>query len=205
MTGTKEMSLLPPEPEVVPGSIELRAEPDPSAGLVAVIERLAENPQIDVAKLEKVIELQERILRHNAEAAFDASFAEMQPHIPVIIEHGKTDKGSFAELEDIVTAVRPVLATYGFGLSHQTIWPPDGGLVIVGRLTHRGGHSRTSEFKAPPDTSGSKNAVQALGSTVSYGRRYTTKDLLCIVTRGEDDDARRSASRRRPRGTTTGS
>jgi hypothetical protein len=41
----------------------------------------------------------------------------------------------------------------------------------------------------PHDSSGSKNAVQAIGSTTSYGRRYAASMLLNIVTRGEDDDA----------------
>ena len=31
--------------------------------------------------------------------------------------------------------------------------------------------------------------MQSLGSACAYGRRYTTKDLLNIVTTGEDDDA----------------
>jgi hypothetical protein len=40
----------------------------------------------------------------------------------------------------------------------------------------------------PSDTSGSKNAVQAIGSTVTYGKLYTFCALLNIAT-GEDDDA----------------
>src|SRR5438045_7882033 len=126
MTGTKDMSLLDAAPEQVPGSIELVSEPDPSAGMVAVIERLAMNPSIDVAKLEKVIELQERILAYNAKAQFNAAFAEMQPEIPVIIERARTDKGKYAPLEDIIEVVRPILAKHGFGLSHKTRDEADG-------------------------------------------------------------------------------
>ena len=33
-----------------------------------------------------------------------------------------------------------------------------------------------------------KNAVQAIGSSVSYGKRYTASLLLNLTTRGEDDD-----------------
>lgn len=162
---------------------------------VSMFERLASDPSVDVAKLEKLIEMQERILRHNAEAAFNAAFAEMQPEIPVIAERGMTDKGRFAELEDIVEAVRPILGKYGFALSHRTEWPAPNQVRIVGILRHRGGHQQTSEFLSAPDQSGSKNGIQALGSAVSYGRRYTTKDLLCIVSRGEGKDDGADSSR----------
>ena len=173
-------------------------EPPQEQGLVLMIERLAANKDVDVAKLEKVIELQERILRYNAEAAFNAAFATMQADIPAIVERGKTDKGKYAELEDIVTPVRPILARHGFSLSHQTEWPDKATVRVIGILTHRDGHARKSEFLSGADQTGSKNAVQALGSTVSYGRRYTTKDLLCIVTKGEDDDARTSDKGQQP-------
>jgi len=45
----------------------------------------------------------------------------------------------------------------------------------------------------PLDNSGSKNAVQAVGSSVSYGKRYVMAALLNITTRGEDDDGNAAA------------
>lgn len=167
---------------------------------ISMFERLALDPSVDVDKLERLIQMKERIDRMNAEASFNAAFAIMQPRIPVIIERGKTDKGRYAELEDIIEAVRPVLADHGFALSHRTEWPSATQVRVVGVLMHRDGHHRTSEFLSGADTSGSKNAIQALGSSVSYGRRYTTKDLLCIVTRGEDNDGRTSEKTLAPDG-----
>jgi hypothetical protein len=173
----------------------LQPASEPVGGLAVVIERLAANPSVDVAKLEKIIELQERILKHQAEEAFNVAFAEMQAVLPTIAERGKTDKGTYARLEDIIEQVRPVLSQHGFSLSHRTEWPDKQTVKVVGILTHRAGHSRQSEFMASADQSGSKNAIQALGSSVAYGRRYTTKDLLNIATRDEDDDG---ASHRKP-------
>lgn len=169
---------------------------------VEMIERLASNPSVDVAKIERIIDMQERVLRFNAEAAFNEAFAAMQPDIPVIVEKHSGDSGkwSFAPLEDIVTPLRPVLAKHGFSISHQTEWPDAKTVKVIGILTHRGGHSRKSEFQAAADNTGSKNTIQSFGSTVAYGRRYTTKDLLCIVTRGEDDDADTSNLSESPEG-----
>lgn len=166
-------------------------------GLASVIERLAANPSVDVVKLEKIIELQERILRHNAESAFNVAFSRMQPNIPTIIERASTDKTSYAPLEDIIEQVRPILAQHGFSLGFKTEWPEKGSVRVIGILTHDDGHSRTSEFLSAADQTGSKNAIQALASTVSYGKRYTAKDLLCIVTKREDDDAQTSEPPRR--------
>jgi hypothetical protein len=177
---------------------DLRTTDDTPQGLALVIERLAANPQVDVAKLEKIIELQERILRHQAESAFNAAFATMQAEIPTIIERASTDKTSYAPLEDIVSPLRPILVKHGFSISHQTEWPAAGQVKVIGILTHRDGHARRSEFLSGADNTGSKNAIQALASTVSYGRRYTVKDLLCIVTKGEDDDAEGSTKADQP-------
>lgn len=159
---------------------------------MAVIERVASNPDADIAKLERLIELKRTLDADLARAEFNAAFSAMQPEIPVIIERGQTDKGTFAELEDIVEIVRPILARHGFSLSHRTEWPSETRVRVVGILRHRSGHQEMSEFLSGADQSGSKNGIQALGSTVSYGRRYTTKDLLLIVTRREDDDGRKS-------------
>jgi hypothetical protein len=173
-----------------------------TSGLALVVERLAANPDVDVAKLEKIIELQERILAHQAEAEFNSAFALMQPEIPTIIERKQGDAGKwmFAPLEDIIAPMRQILSRHGFSISHSTEWPDGKTVKVIGLLTHRGGHARRSEFQATADQTGSKNAIQALGSSVSYGKRYTTKDLLCIVTAGEDDDGHRSSAPSPPDG-----
>ena len=190
----------PPAKDPVAKDEPLVALPGPptDTGLVQVIERLAANPDVDVTKLERIIELQERILRHEAEAAFNVAFAAMQPQIPTIVERAATDKTTYAPLEDIIEPIRPILSQHGFTLGFQTEWPADKQVKVIGILTHRGGHSRKSEFLSGADQTGSKNAIQALGSTVSYGKRYTTKDLLCIVTRKEDDDGGRANKGEQP-------
>jgi len=155
-------------------------------------ERLAANPSVDVAKLERLIAMHEHVLALQARTAFNQAFALMAAEIPTLVAATPGDGGkwTYAPLEQIQTAVRPILVRHGFGLSFRTEWPDPKTIRVVGILTHRDGHERESAFVSPADTSGSKNAVQALGSTISYGRRYTTNDLLNITTKGADDDAR---------------
>lgn len=184
--------------EVKPaGALSVIDAPSPA---VTMFERLAKDPSVDVEKLERLIAMQERVLAHQAEAAFNVDFAEMQAEIPTIQKKGRGDGGKwmFARQEDIVEAVRPILQRHGFSLSFRTEWPSAKSVKVVGILTHRDGHARHSEFMADADQTGSKNAIQALGSSVTYGRRYTTCDLLNIAT-STDDDGKRAQNTHAPK------
>lgn len=184
--------------ELVPAETPAPATAAPENGLAVVIERLALNPDVDVLKLEKIIELQERVMKHQAAAAFNAAYSKMQASIPEINERGQIIvKGSlrstYARLEDIHEVIKPILRDHGFAIRHRTEWPEDkkGIIRIVGILSHEMGHSEESCFEAPADKSEFRSDIQSQGSTVSYGRRYTTLDLLNIATRGADNDGQR--------------
>lgn len=186
---TQPATLLEETNAIVPATT-----PDVGSSLVLMFERLATNPQVDVAKLEKLIEMQERIIRHNARAEFWSDFARMQGELPTVSERGEIVvngqvRSKYATNEDIQQTIRPILQKHGFALSFRNEFA-DGYVKIIGILAHRSGHSEQDEFVARADTSGSKNDIQALGSTRSYGQRYTTIALLNIATRGEDDDGR---------------
>ena len=158
-------------------------------GMVAMIERLARAPEVDVTKLEKMLDMQERIMDREAKAAYTAALSKMQPELPVIAERGKSNNGKYALWEDINDAIKPVLAENGFALSFRTGQEGDK-IVVTGVLSHEGGHSEETTMHLPADTSGSKNAVQAVGSSTSYGKRYTAQALLNLTSRdgGERDD-----------------
>lgn len=182
----------------IPGTKEMALQP---ADHMAQIIALASNPAMDVDKLQRLIDMAKDVKQADAVAAFNRAFAALQADIPTVIEKGKGDKGmSYARLEDIVETVRPVLQKHGFSLSHQTEWPDKTTIKVIGILTHEDGHERRSEFLASADQTGSKNAIQALGSSNSYGRRYTTKDLLNIVTKEEDDDGKKAGAPVEPKG-----
>src|SRR5262249_26318011 len=82
-----------------------------------------------------------------------------------------------------------VLKTHGFALSFRT-GQSESKITVTGVLSHRAGHSEETTIHLPSDTSGSKNAVQAVGSSTSYGKRYTASALLNLISTGEDDDGR---------------
>lgn len=194
--------------------LAVRAENAPAASvapqsdtvaMMQLMERVAANPAIDVAKMQIVMEMQERLIAHRAKMAFDAALSVMQGEMPTINQRGRIEirakdaKGErtgavqqstrFAKWEDIAEAIRPILKNHGFALRFRT-GLTDAGLVRVVGILSGHGHREESEFVLQHDSTGSKNAVQAIGSSTSYGKRYAACALLNIASRGEDDDAR---------------
>lgn len=94
--------ILPNEPQAVARRADALA-PD----LLALVERIISDPNADVTKLEKLLDVNERILDRNAKAAFDEAFSRMWPELPEIDEKGsiKNKDGSvksrYAKYEDI--------------------------------------------------------------------------------------------------------
>lgn len=166
--------------------------PVEGATIANLIERVATNPNASIETLERLLGMQERVQATHAKRAYQAALAEMQPNLPIIEERGAIKNGqkvqsTYALWEDINEAIRPVLAQYGFALSFR-VNKTASEVTVTGVLSHRDGHSEETALSLPVDGSGSKNAVQAVGSSTSYGQRYTAKLLLNLTSRGADDD-----------------
>jgi hypothetical protein len=170
----------------------------PADNVALMFERLAKDPAVDVEKFERLMAMQERILAHNARSEYYAAFAEMQGKLPTVEERGESNNGKYALHEDIVEAVRPVLKEFGFILTHRTNFPDATTVRVVGILAHRGGHHEETEFLSKADTSGNKNAIQALGSAQAYGQRYTSRALLNLASRASDDDGHATGPKPKP-------
>ncbi|MDI4638325.1 MULTISPECIES: ERF family protein [Halomonadaceae] len=176
----------PIHPKTVNKAPVTQAIPD-STAIIQVIERAALNPEVDIDKMERLLQMQERVLDRQALMAYSAAMAAMQTELPSIAERGKTNNGHYATLEDIVDTVRPIMKTHGFAVSFR-IQTQERGIQVTGVLMHQDGHREETSMLLPADTSGSKNAVQAFGSSTSYGKRYVLCALLNITTRGQDDN-----------------
>lgn len=166
----------------------LPAQIGESATILQVIQRAAADPQCDIEKMERLMAMHERMQARNAEAEFSAAMAAMQCDIPSIAERGKGHGIiRYATFEDINDVIKPIMQKHGFAISFK-VEHTGAGVSVTGILMHRSGHREQTTMLLPSDTSGSKNAVQAVGSSTSYGKRYVMSALLNITTRGEDDD-----------------
>jgi hypothetical protein len=163
-----------------------------TTGLARMIEQICMNPDVDVNKLERMLDMQERILDKQAEQSFQNALAEMQADLPMIERNGEIKVGDnvrskYAKFEDINRAVLPVLQKHGFSITFETNMA-NNHVAVIGVLRHKDGHKESTMLPIPIDQSGAKNAVQAVGSSVSYGKRYVMSALLNINTTDDDDD-----------------
>jgi len=172
-----------------------------TTALISMIERAASNPAVDIDKMERLLEMQERVIARRSKAEFDAALSILQPTLPQVDRKGNIvirEKGTekviqstpYALWEDINTAIGPKLAEHGFALSFRTGTTAEGKITVTAVLSHTGGHREETTITLMHDSSGSKNSVQAVGSSISYGKRYTAGLLLNITSRapGETDD-----------------
>lgn len=173
-----------------------------TTAIISMIERAARDPSVDIDKMERLMLMQERAMERNARAAYAEALALLQPELPSVARNGRitvTDKNdrktviqstAYARWEDINDAIKPALARHGFSLSFKVGLAPDGKITVTGILMHREGHQEETTITLPHDATGSKNAVQAVGSSTSYGKRYTAGMLLNLTSHGEDDDGK---------------
>ena len=82
-------------------------------------------------------------------------------------------------------ALRKTSGSYRF----KTHTEANGPVGVTCIISHRDGFSEENTLYAPADTSGKKNAIQAVGSTITYLQRYTLKAALGLAA-AADDDAR---------------
>lgn len=223
-TMTAEKADLAPENTSGSALVEHQPAATPTGGddpFFAMIERAARDPAISVEKLERLYELSERARSARAKQAFAEAFAALQIELPTIdrknrvVVYKKADREKqggpiegvdvpqqstpYATLETIIQAIRAPLARRGFSIRFEHATSPQGLIETAAILTHRDGHAeRASTPPLQHDSSGSKNSVQAVGSSLTYGRRYALLALLAIVSHAPqdaDDDGRAAGGR----------
>lgn len=167
-----------------------------ATAIIQVIERAAMNPDVDIDKMERLLQMQERVMERQAGMDFNAAMAAMQDEMPSIAERGKSHNGNYATFEDINDVAKPIMKRHGFAVSFRVHNIP-GGIEVTGVLMHKGGHREETTMTLPLDDSGKKSSVQQVGSSVSYGKRYVMSAMLNITTRGQDDDGESAAPTKR--------
>lgn len=148
-------------------------------------------------QVEKMMDLQERWERNEAEKAFNQALADFKGEAVELLKRkqvsfttrdGDTTSYKHAELSDVVDAVGPALSKHGFSYRWD-VKQEKGEITVTCILKHAKGHSESVTMSAPPDASGKKNAIQQIASATSYLQRYTLKAITGVAEKGQDDDA----------------
>lgn len=180
---------------VVPSPIEIK-ETTPATVLDLAIEKGA-----SLNQLEKFLDLKLRWEANEARKAYHEAMAAFKM-TPPDIEKDKTvsytvqGKGtttySHASLANVTSKINKSLSEHGLSAAWITS-QEERGVTVTCTITHRLGHSESTSLTAAPDTSGSKNSIQAIGSSITYLQRYTLLALVGLATHDMDDDGRTGA------------
>lgn len=168
-----------------------------TTAFLSLIERIVRDPSIDIDRIDKMLDVQERLIAKRAKQSYIEAFSQLA--LPVIERHGEikitaANIQSYAKWEDVNEKIGGELRRLGFALSFRVSQPSDGQILVTGILSHKDGHSEETSLALPYDKTGSKNAVQSAGSTISYGKRYVAGLLLNFTSRDEDDDGKNAGS-----------
>lgn len=153
---------------------------------------------LGVEELSKLMDLQERWEANKARKLFFEAFTEFQSKCPDLrktkevkfeTKTGGSTNYKYAPLADITRQIAVVLKqcslSYRWEISDNATE-----IKVTCLVSHIDGHTEKTTMQASPDTSGSKNAIQARGSAIEYLKRYTLIGALGISTADTDTDGR---------------
>jgi hypothetical protein len=164
---------------ILPARQVMAAPQTDSSMLMAIIERASTAPEFDLGRLEKLLELKERWDAGAARKAFTVAMAAFKADPPKIYKNKHVDQGTGKAKYDHAThsevTMKVIAALAAHGMSHR--WniqvTAQSFVEVTCIITHALGHSEQVTMGAPPDSTGSKSAVQAIASTSTLLQRYT--------------------------------
>lgn len=155
--------------------------------------QMAVSQGADLAKLEKLMDLQEHWEANEAKKAYNRAFAAFKAEAVSIIKTANTTSGpltgrKYADKNDVVLAATPALSRFGLSSSWKITKDEKDWIEVTCYLRHESGHQESVSMGGPPDSGGAKNALQARASTNSYLERYTLKAITGLSEKGDDND-----------------
>lgn len=162
---------------------------------------------IDVNKFANLIDIVRLLEDEKAKRDFYEALSNFQGEVPPIKKLSRADMGygkpkyNYAEFGEIVTTIQEPLKKHGLSYHFEIGNEP---VVIKGEkgedvivefvavtctVAHKGGYEKNTTMSVQKDAGAGKSNVQAVGSTITYLKRYTLLALLGIGTADPDDDA----------------
>jgi hypothetical protein len=174
------------------------------ANLMQALAVAASDPRMDVAKVKELFAMHKELQDRESAQAFADALARAQARIVPIAKDRRNDhtKSWYATLAAINDEINPIYSAEGLAVSFDTYSPERDGKDlpalekgwhrVVAIVSHRGGHSRKYHLDAPLDDAGkdgtkNKTGIQAMGSTVSYLRRYLVCMIFNVATADDND------------------
>lgn len=159
--------------------------------------RLAIVSNADLEKVSRLIDLKERWERGEAQKAYVVAMNAFKANPPEIIKNeiaefvgknGVIVEWEYSTLDHVHSCILAALSQHGISHRWVTEQPKPETVRVTCVLTHRLGHSEQTTLEGPVDHSGSKNAIQAIGSSAKYLERYTLMAATGLADKSPDTD-----------------
>lgn len=181
--------------EVVHTAVTIRDEPTTPSGIQSLMQ-IALEKNVDVAMLERLVALHERVTDRQAASEFATALAQFQSECPpitktsrakVVGQSGTSFEYTYAELSHIANTVGPLLHSKGFSYSWDSKIE-DKLMSCTVTLRHANGHEKKASFACPTDTRAGMSDQQKFAAALSYAKRQSLVQVLGITTADPDTD-----------------
>jgi hypothetical protein len=142
-----------------------------------------------------------------ARKAFDNAMADAKAAIPTIRKNREVDAGEkngkqgpkyrFEDLAEIARTIDPILGEHGLSYRFKVSSEINQPVRVTCVVSHRAGHFEETTLTSGKDDGPGRNAIQQIGSTITYLQRYTLKAALGLAA-SQDDDGRTSEQAAEP-------
>lgn len=173
---------------------------------LAMFERMASDPAVDVDKFERLMQMREREMARVAREHFNAAMAKAQSEMRRVAAdaNNQQTRSKYASYAAIDRELRPIYSANGFAPSFDTgesALPEH--IRVLCHLSHAGGHSHTYHVDMPADGKGAKGGdvmtrTHAVGAAMSYGMRYLLKMIFNVAVGEDDTDGNQPQQRPHP-------
>jgi hypothetical protein len=191
-----------PYQSAVAPPLEAHREPSPSegGGLLAMIERLATNPQLNIEVFDRLLKARREEEDRAAERAFNAAMSEAKGQLAPVLKTRDVDfqsnkpgaartKYKYENFADVSRVVDPVFAVHGLSYRFSVEQQSDQ-VHVTCIVSHADGYSDKTKLEGKIDVgSTGMSWTQALGSALTYLQRYSLRAAIGLAA-GVDDDGR---------------
>jgi hypothetical protein len=158
-----------------------------TAAILGMVERMMFDPAVTPERANQALDFALKLRSEQARMAFDEAVAAAKAEIKPVHRNavGHNNK-RYADFAAIAREVDPIIGKYG--LTYRFRSAQEGNQIsITCRLAHKGGHAEETTLAGPTDTTGNKNAMQAIGSSTTYLQRFTLVLMLGLAASNDDD------------------
>jgi len=163
----------------------IAAEQSESNQLMSMIADAASSGNMEM--VERMMDMKDRHEANEARKAYVSAMASFKAQPPEILKTAyvaHTDSWH-AKLGESAEVVNSALGEHGLFMKWITEQTPEL-ITVTCVISHKLGHSESTTMSAPPDTSGKKNVIQSIASSVTYLQRYTMSAILGLVSKDQN-------------------